>query len=235
MIDLKRTHSDLKLSRMLAAGTVVDQEGLLLCSVLEDGVEKAALVANPTGAEKVIGFSMTGDSQPAQTANVETVKVPATGAYVAQLSKTNIVAGKVRLVAAGAALTIVTSGSPAAGEVLVNHATGALTFNAAEAGKTVEATYIYELTLSQSKAMFGQRHINNFGLHAEFGQVEIQSGHGELYTDAFDASQDYAASGDLKLGANGIITKTGNGPVLNATVVHVPNAEVPFLGVRIAF
>ena len=225
----------MRLSRMLAAGTVVEQEGVLLCAVLEDGVEKATIVGTVAGSEKVIGFSMTGDSQPGQTSNVESVKVPASGAYVAQLSKTNLVSGKVRLVANGSALTILTVGSPAAGEVLVNLSTGALSFNAAEAGKTVVATYIYELTLSQSKAMFGQRHINNNGLHAEFGQVEVQAGHGELFTDAFDAAVDFSTNPALKLGNNGIITVGGAGVTLNASVVHVPNAENPLLGIRFNF
>jgi hypothetical protein len=235
MIDLKRSHSDMRLSRLLAAGTVVEQEGVLLCAVLEDGVEKAALVASVSGSEKVIGFSMTGDSQPSQTSNVESFKVPSSGSYVAQLSKTNLVLGKVRFVAAGSALAVITSGSPAAGQVLVNHSTGALSFNAAEAGKSFVATYIYELTLSQSRAAFGQRHINNNGLHAEFGQVEVQAGHGELYTDQFDAAVDFSVNPTLTLGDNGIVTVGGAGPELNASVVHVPNAENPLLGIRFNF
>ncbi len=235
MIDLKRSHSDMRLSRALAAGTVVEQEGVLLCAVLEDGVEKATIVATVAGTEKVIGFSMTGDSQPSQTSNVESVKVPASGSYVAQLSKTNLIAGKARFVANGTALTIITIGAPAAGEVLVNLSTGALTFNAAQAGATVVATYIYELTLSQSKAAFGQRHINNGGLHAEFGQVEVQAGHGELYTDQFNAAADYSTNPALTLGDNGIVTVGGAGVALNASVVHVPNAENPLLGIRFHF
>lgn len=234
MFDLKRTHTDSTLNRSLAAGTVVEQEGLFVCAVLEDGIEKAAIVAAPVGTEKVIGFTKTADSRPDRTSNVEQVKVPASGTYIAQLSKTNIVSGRVRAVnvATNVALTVITVGVPAAGEVLVNLATGALTFNAAEASAKVDFTYLYDLTISQSKQMFGERHVNNRDLHAEFGEIELSSGYGELYTDQFDASSDFSVAGPILLGANGILTKSGAGPALDLVVVNVPSAGLPLLGVR---
>ena len=67
MIDLKRTHSDKTLGRSLAAGTVIDQEGLILCAVLENGEEVAKLVAAPAGTDKVLGFAKTANSTPART------------------------------------------------------------------------------------------------------------------------------------------------------------------------
>lgn len=233
MIDLKKTHTDSTLKRSLAAGTIVEQEGLLLCAVLQDGVEKAAIVAAPAGSEKVVGFSKTADSQPARTSNVEDVKVPSTGNYVAQLSKTNLVAARVRAeVIGGPTLTIITTGTPASGEVKVALATGALEFHVDQAGAKVKFTYLYDLTINQSKQMFGERHVNNRDLHSEFGEIELGSGYGELYTDQFDASADWAATGAIRLGANGILTKSGSGPVLSLTVVSVPSAESPMLGVR---
>jgi hypothetical protein len=232
MFDLKRTHMDATLKRSLAAGTIVSQEGVLVCAVIEDGVEKAAIVAAPAGTEKVIGFTKTADSQPARTSNVEEVKVPSAGSYTAQLSKTNIVSGRVRAAIGASALTVITSGVPASGEVLVNLSTGALTFHADQAGAKVKFTYLYDMTIVQSKQMFGERHINNRDLHSEFGEIELGSGYGELYTDQFDASADWSASGAIKLGANGILTKSGSGPTLNLTVVSVPTAELPLLGVR---
>lgn len=231
MYDLKRSQFGKTLGRDLAAGTIVEQEGLLLCSVLEDGEEKAALVAAPAGSEVVIGVAKTADSQPSRTARVESVAIPAAGPYTAQLSETNLVSGRVRIAVNGSALAIVV-GAPAAGEVQVNHATGALAFNAAEAGLNAECTYLFDLTVVQSKQRFGERHVNNRDLHSEFGKVEIGTDFVEFYTDQFDASADYAAAGALKLGANGIITKSGAGPALNLTVIHVPNAALPLLGVR---
>lgn len=233
MYDLKRSSMDKTVGKEIAAGTVIEQEGSIVCGVLEDGVEKAALVAAPAGTEKVLGFTKTADSQPTRTSNVEDdIVVPASAPFTAELDKTNIVVGRARILANGVALTIITTGTVASGEVLVNHSTGALTFHADEAGKSIVATYLYDMTLTQSKQMFGERHVNNRGLHAEFGNIEIATGFGTFYTDQFDASADYSAAGALKLGANGIITKSGAGVELDLVVVSVPSAELPLLGVR---
>lgn len=224
MIDLKRSHSSETLGRDLALGTVVEQEGCLLVSKLEDNKEKAELKAVVDGSEKVIGFARTADSLPSRTVKVEKVVAAAS----VNLSESNLVSGQVK----AEGFTVVTSGSPSAGEVKVNLATGALVFNSADFGSKVEFTYKYNLTVVAAKQMFGERAVNNRDLHAEFSKVEVGCGFVELYTDQFDASQDYSASGALKLGDNGLITKGGSGVELNLTVVHVPTAELPLLGVR---
>lgn len=224
MIDLKRTHASESLGRDLALGTVVSQEGCLLVSKLEDNKEKAELRAVVDGTEKVIGFAKTADSLPSRTVKVETI----TAALSANLSETNINAGQIK----AAGLTVITSGTPTAGQVLVTLATGALAFNAADVGTKFVFTYKYDLTVTAAKQMFGERAINNRDLHAEFSKIEVGCGFVELYTDQYDASQDYSASGALKIGANGIITKAGSGATLNLTVIHVPTAEMPLLGVR---
>lgn len=233
MFDLKRTHTDSTLNRSLAAGTIVEQEGCFVCAVIEDGVEKAALVASVAGTDKVIGFTKTADSRPDRTVNVEQVRVPSSGSYVAQLSKTNLVTGRVRAVASVTGLlAVILVGVPASGEVLVDLATGALTFNADEASQKVDFTYLYNLTVAQSKQMFGERHVNNLDLHSEFGEIELASGYGELFTDQFDASADWSTVGAIKLGNNGILAKSGSGPTLDLVVVNVPSAALPLLGVR---
>ncbi len=235
-IDLKRSHCSQRLGRLLAAGTVLQEEGKILCAVLEDGVEKAALVAAPVGTEKVLGFSMLGDAQPAETSAVEELTTPAAGALELDLHNNDLVVGKVRVldVVAGTTRVVdaVYAGAPPATDVKLDHAAGKIKFNAADAGKLFRITYIYELTLTESKQLFGERFVNNRGLHAEFGQAEIQNGVLELYTDQFDAAQDYSVSPVLTLGANGIITVGGAGPVLPLVVVSVPSADNAYLGVR---
>lgn len=236
MIDLKRTHSDKTLSRAIATGTVVDQEGLVLCAVLENGEEKAKLVAVPAATDKVLGFAKTASSQPARTSKVESVLVPATGVLTAQLSEANIVVTAVRAVikATGGALTVITTGAPLTGEVLVDTA-GLLTFHADQAAKEIVVTYLFDLTVMQSKQRYGERHVNNRDLNATFGNIEVGVGFVELYTDAYDAAADWTSAAAIKLGANGTLSKSGVGPTLNLTVVHVPSAEIPFLGVRGTF
>ena len=237
--DLKRTHASQRLGRLLAAGTVLDQEGVLVCAVIEDGVEKAALVAAPAGTEKVLGFTMLADSLPGRTSGVEEVTVPASGTLELDLRSHNLVVGRVRVLDVVAGTTRVVdatyAGVPPATDVKVDHVAGKAKFNVADAGKLFRLTYLHDLTLTEAKQMFGERFINNRGLHAEFGQAEIQCGIGELFTDQFDASKDYAAAATLNLGAAGIITVGGAGPVLKASVIGVPSVDQPMLGIRFSF
>lgn len=234
MIDLKRTHSDKTLGRSLAAGTVIDQEGVLLCSVLENGEEVAKLVAAPASTDKVLGFAKTANSTPSRTSKVESVLVPAATApaLTAQLSEANVVVTAVRVVisSTGGALNVITSGTPASGEVLVA-ASGLLTFHADQAATKMTVTYLFDLTVMQAKQRYGERHVNNRDLNATFGFIEVGCSFVELYTDQFDTAAAWG-TGPVKLGPNGTLTMSGSGPVLNLTVVHMPNASLPFLGVR---
>ena len=238
-IDLKRSYASQRLGRLLSVGTILEQEGLILTAVIEDGIEKAALVAAPAGTEKILGFTMLADSLPDRTSGVEEITVPASGTLVVDLRAHDLVAGFVRVldVVAGTTRLVdpVFAGVPAPGSVKMDLIAGQAKFAAGDAGKLFRFTYLYSLTLTEAKQFFGERFVNNRGLHAEFGQAEIQAGIGELYTDQFDASQDYAAAATLNLGPNGIITVGGAGPVLNAVVVSVPSVDSAYLGIRFSF
>jgi len=237
--DLKKTFCSLTIGRPLAAGTVVAQEGLILCSVLEDGVEKLQLVDTVVGTEVPLGYSKTADSLPDRTAYVETVTVPAAPATLeADLRNTNLVAGLVRAVDVnGVVLTIdpVFAGAPAANTVKVDLNQGRVKFNATQAGLDVTFTYLYLLTMVQAEQKFGQRFVNNWGLHSQFGFCECGSGHTELYTDQFDASADWSVGNPIYLGNGGQIVQAGPGPQLKATVIQVPGSDSPYLGLRIHF
>lgn len=235
-IDLKLTHAQLRLGRDLAAGTIVSQEGQILCRVIEDGKEKAELVASVAGTDNVLGYSITADSLPDVTSEVENVTVPSSGALEVDLRNNNLVTGRIRavVVSSGQALTIdeTFAGATADDAVKVSIANGIMKFHADEAGEKVDVTYLYNLTLSLAKSRFGERHINNRGLHEIFGAIELGTGLVELYTDQFDASADWASAAAVQLGDNGQLTKSGAGPALELVVVNVPNVNNPFLGVR---
>lgn len=238
-IDLKRSFSSQRLNRPLAAGTVVEKEGLIMVSVLEDGVEKAAIAATAAGTDIPLGYSQTADSQPTQTTEVESVTVPsAPAALELDLRNQNLVTSRIRAVtAAGLVLTVdeTFAGTPANDAVKVNLSTGRLKFHPDEAGATVTVTYLYNLTLTQSKQRFGERFINNRGLHAEHGFIEVAHGEGELYTDCFNSALNWGAGTAITLGNGGILTQGGAGPTLNAIVVHVPSTDNPMLGIRFRF
>jgi len=237
--DLKRTFSTQTTGRPLAAGTVIRQEGLILCAVLEDGVEKLALVDTVGGREIPIGFSKTADSLPDRTAYVEVVTVPAAPASLeADLRNQNLVSGAIRAVDSnGTVLAIDTTfaGAPAADTVKVDLNQGRVKFHANQAGLNVTFTYLYSLTLVEAEQKFGQRFVNNWGLHAQFGFCEVGTGHVELYTDQYDASVDWSVGNAIYLGDAGQLVQAGPGPQLKAQVVHVPGTDSSYLGVRIHF
>jgi hypothetical protein len=238
--DLKRTWSASSLNRQIATGLTISQEGKLLVKIIEDGVEKVMVKAVAAATDIVVGYSKLADAQPDQTSAVEIQTVPtAPASLIVDLRNNNLVSGRLRVVvnSTGAALAIDTTfaGAPADNTVKVDLANGFLKFHADEAGQQITATYLHNLTLAQSKALFGERFINNRGLGAEFGQTEVGAEFGELWTDQFDASLNYAGTTALTLGDDGIITQGGLGPVLNATVIGIPSSTIPFLGVRIRF
>lgn len=238
--DLKRTWSSNSLNRPIVTGQTISQEGMLLVKTIEDGVEKVQVKGTAAGTDVVVGFSKMADAQPDRTSAVEVATVPtAPSALVIDLRNNNLVSGRVRVVvnSTGTALTIdnTYAGSPADGAVKVDLTNGLLKFHADEAGAEVTVTYLYDLTLSQSKQIFGERFVNNRGLHAEFGQIEVGGGYAELWTDQFNASLNYAGTTALTLGDGGIITQGGSGPTLDATVIGVPSASIPFLGIRVRF
>jgi hypothetical protein len=238
MFDLKRTFSSQTLTRPLSAGTVVEQEGLIMVHRLEDGIEKAHLAATVAATDVAIGFSQTADSMTSTTSYVELVTVPAAPATLtADLRNQNLVVGKVRAVSSnGTVLTVdaVYAGAPGAGTCKLDHPTGRVKFHANEAGTDVTFTYLYDLTFVQATQKFGQRFINNSALHVTHGYIEVCHGHCELYTDQFDASVDWSTAVP-QLGDAGQIVAAGIGPVLNATVINVPGVDLPFLGLRIQF
>ena len=234
-IDLKRSFSSQRLNRTLASGTIVEQEGLIMTAVLEDGIEKAAIAATAASEDIVLGYSQTADSLPTRTAEVEEITIPsAPAALEIDLRNQNLVSARVRAVTAGALVLTIDetfAGAPADDTVKVDLATGRMKFHPDEAGATVTVTYLYDLTLTQSKQRFGERFFNNFGLHAEHGGIEVAAGEGNLFTDQFNTALDWGVGTAITLGDAGILTQGGPGPVIGARVISVPSTDNPMLGI----
>ena len=238
MYDLKLTHASLRLARKTAAGFSVSQEGKLLCSVIEDGIEKCKVVPVVSGSEKVLGFSILADAMPDRTTGVEVVTVPTSGALEIDLRANLLVTARTRAVTAGGLVLTIDetfAGAPANDSVKVDLATGRMKFHADEAGATVTVTYLRLLSASEALQLFGARHVNNQALHAIFGELELGTGYVELHTDQFNSALDYSGAVALTLGDDGVITQGGAGPVLNALVIAVPSSDSPRLGIRARF
>lgn len=231
-VDIKRTWYSHVDSQPLAAGASVSEEGQGMVGVLEDGIEKV-MPSTGGGGEVFAGFAVFRQLDFTSRPVVEEITVPGAAPYEVDLANTNLITGQVRVYDVAAATDLLVVGvAPAAGEVQVDLATGKLTFNVAEAGKAMVAYYRHELTLAQAKALYYEAPTNypdaNF-----FASVGVGKGKGRVYTMFYDDSIDWSSGGVIALGADGILTMGGAGPVVpNARVVKLPSAADASLGIE---
>ena len=198
--DLKRSHFSVILERKVATGSTITEEGVLLQATLDatTGEEVVSLATAASGLQ-IAGFAIRDNADNSTTSVVEQATVPASGTLTIQLSNNNLVttsagaASSLRVLrdVAGTAVTLVNDGVPTSGQVAVNSDTGLLTFHADEAGLALTITYRYNLTVAEARQLFFQRNINNEA-GALFGQVGVGHGHGEIFTDQYDATIDWA-------------------------------------------
>ncbi len=231
-IDLKRTWYQWTDPMSLATGAAVDNEGQGMVSVLQDGVEMVKPSAGAAG-EKVVGFARFRQLSYTTKALVEQWVIPTAAPYVVQLTQVSLVTGQIRVQdLTGATDLAVVAGAPATGQVQVDYVHGTLTFNAAQAGDSLNVYYRYQLTVAQSLQFFYQPP-TNFPDPNFFSQVGVGKGKGRVYTMFYDASKAYDNTATLTLGADGIITVGGAGPAIpGARVVNQPSANDPFLGIE---
>jgi hypothetical protein len=239
--DLKRSHFSVILERKVATGSVITEEGVLLVATLDaaTGEEVVDLSTGSSATEVVAGFAIRDNADNATTSAVEEGTIPAAGTLEVTLSNNNVVTttpgdgseSQLRVVA-DSLLTLVDDGVPAGGQVAFNPTTGLMTFNAAEAGQAFVATYRYNLTVAEARLRFFQRNINNEA-GALFGQVGVGHGHGEIFTDQYNALIDWSAAATaIESGPDGTLDSGGaGGNVLDARVISVPNVNNPLLGV----
>ena len=232
-IDLKRTWYQWTDPMALATGASVDNEGQGLVSVLEGGIEKVKPSAGGAG-EKVVGFARFRQKDFTSRALVESWVIPTSAPYTIQLGNQALISGQIRVADLTGAvdLTVQSAPAPASGFVQVDYVHGTLTFNAAQAGDSLSVYYRYQLTVAQALQFFYQPP-TNYPDPNYFLQVGAGKGKGRLFTMFYDASKAYDNSAALTLGADGIITIGGAGPVIpGCRVVHQPSSNDPFLGIE---
>jgi hypothetical protein len=239
--DLKRSHFSLVLEKVVQAGQVITEEGLLLASVLDAATGSEVVLPTTGSGDIVAGFAIRDNADHATTSEVESVTVPATAPYEVQLRNGNLVGvsgdGATASLSAirdnGTQMTLSNDTSSGVNDIGVQSSpalTGLLAFDAARAGETVVVTYRYNLTVAESRLKFFQRNINNEA-STLFGQVGVGQGHGEVFTDMFDGTVDWSAATSIKAGADGIVEdQGGSGTIIDARVISVPNVNNPLLG-----
>lgn len=240
--DLKLSHFSLTLQKDVASGQVVDREGVMLRSILENGEERVQKADGSAANYRLAGFAISDNEAIGIVPVVEDFTIPASpGPYTVQLSRQSLVGtapnSSVRVnVIGGADLTEV-AGAPGAGEFQPNVATGVLTFNAAEAAASIRVYYRANLTVAEARQVYFQRNINN-DAGAIFNTVAVGAGVGEIFTAEYDTNVDWATAwpggtADILSGPDGILTIGGSGTVLpGGSVVHVPDPDGAFLGVK---
>lgn len=215
------------IERQIAANIVITAEGAALVSVLENGVE---VVKPSTGGagEKFAGFAYAQVINATDLPQVDELIAPASGANTVTTVFTPL-AGTLRVVANGTALTVGTPGTNA-NEYSISGSV--ITLHTSRYGQTVVVYYRYSPTLGQAKALFGDEFPGGpaTSINGQVGVIE----YGDVYTTEFETQDDWAGATAVKLSAAGLVSADGTGVTINARVISVPTAGSPFLGLRIA-
>jgi hypothetical protein len=207
---------------IVAAGAAVTAEGQALVRAT-GATSTGVTVSQGTSGELFAGFSIAGVSA-----------APFPAAYLSKVEKFIVPSSG----------TVQLAFTPQSGQVFVfDSTTGAAvpitggvtvvanTVNGLTSGDTVLVTYKYAATVIQSRTMQGD--IQPGGYVGNYvGQIGLIK-RGLIYTDQFDASQNWFSPATINLGAGGILTVGGGGVALpGAYVVSPPNTDVPFLGIE---
>lgn len=207
----------------LAAGTDMTTEGVAMVGAIANGVFGVA--PSSAAAAKFMGFSLMQTSAvPAvQTSAIRIERLTTvnnSGDGVVTLARTPV--GKVlaRTVSTGLAFS---DGDTA-------ESGNTITLTGAGAGVVVDVTYRHALTVLDSRFKYGDPKPEGFSGNT-LRQVGIAQT-GIIYTDQFDPAVDWATAATINLGASGILTTGGAGSAINGTVVYLPTADYPFLGIQ---
>ncbi len=227
MLDLAKCIIKQASTRKVAETVSVLEEGVPLVRVIEDGIMK---VQPCTGVadEIFIGFSQNRHTAPSEAPIVEEFTIPGTSPYTLQTSKVPLTfATASAFYIDDVAATIITTGTPTTGQVLVT-ATGGLTFATADAGKAVRVVYRYALSQAEAAYLFGND--IPFVRHpmVETTVVEV----GVVFTDRYDPADDWASADKAYLGADGLLTTDDTTGTFAGMVYAIPAVGNGFLGIE---
>jgi hypothetical protein len=235
MLDVSRTRYQLTTNKYTVAGLSIQGilDGMGVVSVLEDGVQKAAVKATAAEGDVFLGIAFSQYRAQAQTTRVEEFTVPSGGGSVTLASAPVNGAERVTVSLNGGEFKAAQASAPsAAGQVqLVGNV---MTFHADDAGKIAKVVYRYDLTVAELETVpFMGDGVPGVAVSAATDSISIIQ-KGEVFTDQFDTSVDWNNEAkDIVLGDNGIFTRGANakGAKVNGVVCHVPTVDCPFLGI----
>jgi hypothetical protein len=248
--DLTRSEFQVVRDYEIAAGVNVTEEGTVL--VREAGPSGTEVVRPSPGAattEIPLGVALhsyiTADTFTATVSRT----IPTVAPLTVDVGRTNIVdvggtiAEALGVASGSGALTTITPGVPASGQMSLVLTTGIATFHADEAGQTVVITFRWNLTVTEAREILRQSHVNRGfsganGAEHQFNRIQVGVGRCVVYTTMFDAGATWVvdgAGGDVPvLEAGGIFstnTRNGTGTPFGR-VVSVPTVGDPYLGIE---
>lgn len=232
MLELSLTRIRHSKDMPVLPGVVVHEEGVPLVQAMFDGKETAA-VSGQDGAKIFLGFSYSETMRPVTKANITTVTPTANNLTFTLPGGFEPLTGQILVAYADTHEAFTSSASPSAKQYKLEGAV--ITFAAADAGKAIEIQYRY--TPSQQDLLFNDRVPYTFSTAPEmYGRIGCIL-EGDVYTDQYDASINWAAptaSHVLTAGANGRVTMAAAGGVeIPGYVISIPNESNPYLGIRL--
>jgi hypothetical protein len=224
MIKLQKTRIIKSFHRNVATGYDVATEGTPLVYVNEAGEGKVRPAQGAPG-EKFAGFSLSQVTVPGQLTAIETCK--GAGSLTVKLARTQLVAGQVAIVVDGVYLAVAAAAVP--GKFAVDLTLGVVTLDAADAGTAlapveIKAIYRYKPTVAEALNAQGQATAGGI-IAASYYSITGVIVEGDIATDQFDVTDNWAAStGPVYLG-NGILTlKAGGTELKGVNIIEAPLA-----------
>jgi hypothetical protein len=219
MLQMRNTRLYKSLFEALASGTSVQEEGVALTFVKENGETKVEI---GVAGGKFAGVAIARNMPPATLPLVEEGAIPASGA--GKLTRApNAGALLVKIDGAVAALV---AAAPAAGEVEV--VGDSYTFNVADAGKVATFQYQYTPSVVEARSVIGDTPYGGLAANALATIATIKQG--EIATSFFDASADWSNALYAKVIAGGMFAPaTASTGIQGVTVKNSPTAGNPFL------
>lgn len=225
-------YQDTYVRNLAPTATVEEGDALVWTTVNGNGV-----VQRSTGAanERFAGFAWFQETQPTSIVNVELIRVPSVAPYTVTLMRPPIMTSPPLIgvaQASGAGSLVFNPGVPAAGEF--NAGTGGptvLTFNAAQAGASLIATYRFAPTGNELRMIYGDRPFGRTVADTTRSVSVITEG--DVGTDRFIISDNwYDDEPSVYLGADGMLTKDDTGTYVGV-VVKAPTPDFPVVLIHI--
>lgn len=199
MINRQLSYQDNMRDYAVARGADIKEEGQVLVSVFEDGVEKVQPSAGEEG-EKVVGFAWSNCIIPGTIVDTKTeVAEKDFGAGEFTVALANAVEGSVKAEKE--------DGTAVAGTLTDGVWTAT---DAVAEGDVIVITYRKNLTVNEARALFGDKRANlNTNLALE--QISVIRGNGDMVTNQYDTSADWSEATEAAAGANGLLVPAAEG------------------------